>query len=167
MNSEKMNISIIVAQAENNVIGKSNQLIWHLPADLKHFKKLTTGNTIIMGRKTYDSIGRPLPNRRNVIISRNKDLKIEGCDLVNSLEEALELTRNDEKVFIIGGAQIYNQAMNIADTLFITEVKQVFEGDAFFPDIASDKWIEIAREDHKADEKNRLDYSFVTYKRRN
>lgn len=160
-------MNIIVAIAENNVIGKDNTLIWHLPADLKYFKQLTTGNTIIMGRKTYDSIGKPLPNRRNVVITRNKDLKIDGCDLVNSLEEALDLTKGEENVFIIGGAQIYKEALKISDKLYITEVKQQFDGDAFFPEIKQDEWEEILRDDHKADEKNKIDYSFVTYKRRN
>lgn len=162
-----MSVNIIVAIAENNVIGKDNTLIWHLPADLKYFKQLTTGNTVIMGRKTYDSIGKPLPNRRNVVITRNKDLKIDGCDLVNSLEEALDLTKTEENVFIIGGAQIYKEAMSVADKLYITEVKQQFDGDAFFPEIKKDQWEEILRDEHKADEKNKIDYSFVTYKRRN
>ncbi|MCO4291435.1 dihydrofolate reductase [Solitalea sp. MAHUQ-68] len=160
-----MTLSIIVAKAENNVIGNNNTLIWHLPADLKYFKNLTTGNTIIMGRKTYDSIGKPLPNRRNIVISRNTDLKIAGCEVVNSLDEALKMSGNEEHVFIIGGAEIYKQALNKVDTLYITEVKSTFEGDAFLDEISPEIWHEVSREDHLADEKNKVNYSFVTYKR--
>jgi len=161
-----MNLSIIVAKATNNVIGNNNTLIWHLPSDLKYFKKLTTGNTIIMGRKTFDSIGKPLPNRRNVIITRNSNLKIEGCEVVNSLEEAIQLSSSDENVFIVGGADIYRQSMTMAQTLYVTEVHAEFNGDSYFPEIEPSKWIEIKREDHNADEKNSLDYSFVTYNKR-
>ncbi|UKJ06411.1 dihydrofolate reductase [Solitalea lacus] len=161
-----MKISIVVAKAENNVIGKNNTLIWHLPADLKYFKLLTTGNTIIMGRKTYDSIGKPLPNRRNIVISRNTELNIPGCDVVNSLEEALKITSNENEVFVIGGAEIYKQALTLANTLYVTEVKAGFEGDAFFPDFSLNDWDEACRTDHNADEKNQFNYSFVTYKRK-
>ncbi len=160
-----MNLSIIVAKSINDIIGNKNQLIWHLPADLKHFKEITTGNAIIMGRKTYESIGRPLPNRKNIIISRNKNLKIEGCVVVNSLSEALGLVKNEEQAFIIGGANIYEQSINDVNTLYVTEVHQEYEGDAKFPQINKHSWKEIKRVDHKADEKNAIPYSFVTYKR--
>ncbi|WP_142603972.1 dihydrofolate reductase [Solitalea koreensis] len=159
-------INIIVAKANNNAIGSKNTLIWHLPADLKYFRKLTTGNTVIMGRKTYDSIGKPLPNRRNIIITRNVDLMIDGCEVVNSLEAALTLSTSDEKVFIIGGADIYRQSMEFAHTLYVTEIHNEFEGDSYFPKIDSNKWIEVTREDHLKDEKNTLDYSFVIYNRK-
>ncbi|POY36069.1 dihydrofolate reductase [Solitalea longa] len=160
-----MTLSIIVAKAKNNVIGNNNTLIWHLPADLKYFKKLTTGNTIIMGRKTYDSIGKPLPNRRNIVISRNKDLKLEGCEVTDSLDAAISISESDNEVFIIGGAEIYKQAIDRSDTLYVTEVKSSFDGDAFFPEISNNEWTEVQREDHVADEKNKIDYSFVTYKK--
>jgi len=130
----KQNITIIAAIAENNALGKNNDLIWHLPADLKRFKKTTTGHHIIMGRNTFESIGKPLPNRTTVIITRNPDYKVEGCIVVNSLEKALEIAKNDETPFIIGGAQIYKQAISIADKLDITEVHHSFDADVFFPE---------------------------------
>lgn len=162
---QSMNLAIVVAKASNNVIGNNNQLIWHLPADLKHFKEITSGHPIIMGRKTYESIGRPLPNRRNIIISRNKKLRIEGCEVVNSLEDALKLVSEEKSVFIIGGANIYQQSMFLANTLYVTEVHQNFEGDAFFPEIDKNIWKETERHNHKPDEKNTIPYSFITYKK--
>ncbi|PCI10639.1 MAG: diacylglycerol kinase [Flavobacteriaceae bacterium] len=159
----KQNITIIAAIAENNALGKNNDLIWHLPADLKRFKKTTTGHHIIMGRNTFESIGKPLPNRTTVIITRNPDYKVEGCIVVNSLEKALEIAKNDETPFIIGGAQIYKQAISIADKLDITEVHHSFDADVFFPEIDTNIWEETSRELFKADEKNKFEYSFVSY----
>lgn len=161
-------ITIIAAIANNNVLGKDNQLIWHIPADLKRFKKETSGHHIIMGRKTYESLGRPLPNRVNVVISRNMNYPTPtGCVVVDSLEKALEIAKNDANPFIIGGAQIYAEAMNIADKLDLTHVHHDFDGDVFFPLIDSDIWEETSREDFEADGPNSLNYSFVTYERRN
>lgn len=126
-------ISIIVAMAKNRVIGKDNDMPWgRLPIDLRHFKLVTEGNPIIMGRKTYESIGRPLPKRRNIVLSRNKT-EIKGCEVVSSLEEALELVKNEKEVFIIGGGYLYKEALNIADKLFLTHIDAEFEGDTFFP----------------------------------
>lgn len=159
-----MTINIIAAMAENNAIGKDNKLLWHLPADLKYFKEKTTGHTIIMGRKTYDSVGKPLPNRRNIVITR-KNIQIEGCEVVNSLADALDLCNDEKDVFIVGGAEIYNQSMVITDQIYLTIVHQTFEGDAFFPEISKTEWKEISREDHEADEKNTIPYSFITLKR--
>ena len=161
-------IILIAAIAANNALGKDNDLIWHLPADLKRFKKVTTGHHILMGRNTFESIGKPLPNRITVIITRNKDYTFEGCVVVNSIEKAIEVAREDAQVFIIGGAQIYQQAMasGLVDQLDITQVHQEFEADVFFPEIDFNVWEETAREDCKADEKNKHDYSFVTYKKR-
>ena len=161
-----MNISIVVAISQNNAIGKNNQLLWHLPADLKHFKEITSGNCIIMGRKTYDSIGRPLPNRRNVVITRNKALKIEDVEVVTSLEDAISLCENEKEIFIIGGAEIYKEALALTDTIYLTTVHQHYDADAFFPEIKSEDWLEIDSESHKADEKNKVDYTFSTLKRR-
>jgi len=161
-----MNISIVVAISQNNAIGKNNQLLWHLPADLKHFKKITSGNCIIMGRKTYDSIGRPLPNRRNVVITRNTALKIEDVEVVTSLEDAISLCENEKEIFIIGGAEIYKEALALTDTIYLTTVHQHYDADAFFPEIKSEDWLEIDSESHKADEKNKVDYTFSTLKRR-
>ncbi len=161
-------ITIIVAIAKNNAIGKGNDLIWYLPADLKRFKKITTGHTIIMGRNTFESIGKPLPNRRSIIITRQKDYKIEGCFTANSIEQALELAKDENEVFIIGGSQIYKQVLEkkLADRLDVTLVHEEFDADAFFPKIDLNIWEETKREDFKADEKNKYDYSFLTYCKR-
>jgi dihydrofolate reductase len=161
-------ITIIAAIANNNALGKDNDLIWHLPADLKRFKKVTSGHHILMGRNTFESIGKPLPNRTSVIITRNNDYFKDGCLVANSIEEALELSREDTAVFIIGGAQIYKQALEkeLVDRLDITIVHHAFEADVFFPKIDMNVWKEASREDFKADEKNKYDYSFVSYIRK-
>lgn len=160
-------ISIIAAIGNNNELGKDNDLIWHLPADLKRFKKITTGHTIIMGRNTFESIGKPLPNRRSVIITRNKEYYKEGCDVVHSLEEALDLVDEKEKAFIIGGAQIYKEALHkdLADELEITKVHQDFEADVYFPEINHTDWKMVFNEEHTPDEKNKFNYSFLKYTR--
>ena len=158
-------IALVVAMAENRVIGKENKLIWHLPADLKHFKNLTTGHPIIMGRKTFESIGKPLPNRTNIVITRQTDFEAEGCLVAHSLSEALMMAQQmDSDIFVIGGAEIYKQAMFLADTIYLTEVHHTFEGDTFFPEIDSVLWQETSREEHSADEKNTYNYAFVTLK---
>ena len=162
---KKQNLTIIAAIGLNNELGKDNNLIWHLPADLKHFKNLTTGHHIIMGRKTFESIGKPLPNRTTIIITRDKNYKKEGCTIANSLEQAISLVKKDTNPFIIGGAQIYNQALKKATNLEITYVHHEFEADVFFPKIDLTVWKETAREFHKADEKNKYDFSFVSYQR--
>lgn len=160
-------ITIIAAIANNNALGKDNDLIWHLPADLKRFKKITSGHHILMGRNTFESIGKPLPNRTSVIITRNNDYFKEGCLVANSIEEAIDMSKAASDVFIIGGAQIYKQAIEkgLVDQLDITIVHHDFEADVFFPIIDLDVWKEVFREDCKADEKNKYDYSFVSYKR--
>jgi dihydrofolate reductase len=159
-----MMITFVVAAAENNAIGKDNQLLWKLPTDLKHFKTITSGGTIIMGRKTYDSMGKPLPNRRNIIITRNPDLNIDGAEVTQSLEAALKLCQHEAEVFVIGGAEIYKAALNKADKIFLTRVHQNFNGDAYFPELDPDKWEETAREYHEPDEKNTIPFSFITLK---
>ncbi|MDR0658336.1 MAG: dihydrofolate reductase [Mediterranea sp.] len=161
-----MIVSIIVAAAENNVIGGNNQLLWRLPNDLKRFKSITTGHTVIMGRKTYDSMGRALPNRRNIIISRDAGLKIEGCETANSLESALQSAADEKEVFVIGGEQIYKQAWDKADRLYLTRVHTEKEGDTFIPEIRADQWTEESRDSHPADEKHPYAYSFIAYKRK-
>ncbi|MBP6386438.1 MAG: dihydrofolate reductase [Pseudarcicella sp.] len=163
-----MQLSIIVAVAKNNVIGNNNQLIWHLPADLKMFRNLTTGHVIIMGRKTFDSIGKPLPNRTSIVISKDKQLLIDGCIVVNSLTEAIEKAKEIEstEAFIIGGAQIYEQALlikNSIDNVYFTEVHENFQGDTFFPQLSETEWLETKRESFTKDDKNKFDYSFVKY----
>ena len=149
--------------SSNRVIGVNNTLPWHLSEDLKHFKSLTTGHTIIMGRKTYESIGRPLPNRRNIVISRNSNTSYEGVEVVYSLEDAFSISTNDKEVFVIGGSNIYEQALSFVDQLYITEIKKSFIGDAFFPEINKQIWIEYSRDDHVTNDG--LEFSFVKYQK--
>ena len=160
-------ITVIAAIASNNALGKDNDLIWHLPADLKRFKKVTTGHYILMGRNTYESIGKPLPNRTTIIITRNKNYFKEGCLIANSLEQAIEMSKEQAQVFIIGGAQIYKEtiAKNLAQQLDITFVHKDFEADVYFPEIDPKIWKEVVRENFEADEKNKLDYSFISYQK--
>ncbi|RYG08828.1 MAG: dihydrofolate reductase [Chitinophagaceae bacterium] len=159
------NLSIIVAISENNAIGKDNQLLWHLPADLKHFKEITTGHTIIMGRKTYDSIGKPLPNRRSIVITRNPNLAIEGVEVVTSLAAAIELCKQDEEAFIIGGAEIYQQAVPLSSRVHLTRIHQYYDADAFFPILNPTEWKEINSITYPADDKNNVAYTFSTLER--
>lgn len=160
-----MILSIIVAAAENNVIGNNNALIWHIPADLKHFKQLTTGHTVIMGRKTFESIGKALPNRRNIVISRNPAFYPEGCEVVPGITEALELVTGEEEVFIIGGGTIYQEMWDKADRLYITLVHTMVEGDTFIPPVDQSRWKVVNRQDFKAGGKDDFDYSFIDYQR--
>lgn len=155
-------IKIIVAMSKNRVIGMDNSLIWNLPNDMKNFKKLTTGHAVVMGRKTYQSIGKPLPHRRNIIITRDPDFEAEGCEVVNSLEEALLLCFSN--CFIIGGGEIYKQALPIADEIYLTLIDEDFEGDTYFSEI-NDDWFESERQDFEPDEKNKYKYSFIKYER--
>ena len=158
-------ISIIVAIGENRVIGKDNQLIWHLPADLKRFKQLTMGHAMLMGRKTFESIGKALPGRTTVIITRDKNYFKVNCLVADSIEHAFELCKNDNEIFIIGGAQIFEEAILFADKIYLTQIHQSFDGDVFFPEFENDHWKITFREDHKADEKNKYDYSFIDYEK--
>ncbi|MBO9672348.1 MAG: dihydrofolate reductase [Sphingobacteriaceae bacterium] len=163
---ESPSLAIAVAIGENYAIGKNNQLLWHMPADLKFFKQTTSGHTVIMGRKTFDSVGRPLPNRRNIVITRDTQLKIEGVEVVNSLNKALEVTKTEEKpVFIVGGAEIYKQALPQTQTLYLTTIHHHFDADTFFPEINRNEWKVISSETHKADEKNKYDYTFEVLER--
>lgn len=166
--AKKPLISAIVAMAENRVIGKDNQLPWRLPADLLHFKALTTGHPILMGRKTFLSIGKPLPNRINIIMTRDKTSQIPDCLLVSSLTEALQIKNVSEakEVFIIGGAQIYEQLLPQIERIYLTIIHQNFIGDTYFPALNADEWREIAREPHQPDEKNPYHYSFITLERK-
>lgn len=154
-------ISIIVAIDQNKAIGKDNQLLWHLPNDLKFFKKTTSGHTIIMGRKTYDSIGKPLPNRRNIVITRNKDLKIDGAEVYTSLKEALENSKSENEIFVIGGAEIYNQALPLSNKIYLTQVHHKFEADTYLDRLNLSEWAVTEKEDHFKDEKHLYDYSFI------
>lgn len=161
-----MVLSIIVAASENNVIGRENGLIWHLSADLKHFKKLTTGHTVLMGRKTFESIGKALPNRRNIVISRNPSFSAEGCERAGNIEEALVKAGGGEEVFVIGGGTLYRALWERADRLYLTRVHTQVEGDTSIPAVNPEEWQEINREDFEADDKNEFSYSFLQYERK-
>jgi len=161
--SAMTNLTIIVATDASNGIGINNALPWHLPEDLAHFKRLTSGHPIIMGRKTFDSIGRPLPNRRNIVISRNAEWRHEGVERAGSLQEALGLVADTGQAFIIGGGQIFEQAMPLVDKLVITRIDRTYECDAFFPALPAGQWREAAREDHVS--AAGLPYAFITYHR--
>lgn len=164
-----MKLALIAAMAQNRVVGIDNKLPWHLPEDLKYFKLITTGKAVIMGRKTYDSIGRPLPNRTNIVITRSTEFSAPGIEVVNSLDAAIELAENVslinavDEVMVIGGAQIYEAALPKADRLYLTHVHANVEGDAYFPDVDMNQWKELGREDYDASETNPYNYSFVVY----
>lgn len=160
-------IAIVVAAAENNVIGKDNGLIWHLPADLRHFKQLTMGHPMLMGRKTFESIGKPLPGRTSIIITNQKDYAADGCIVTHSVQEAIEQAKAlDEEVCIIGGAEVYRQALPFTDTIYLTRIHHTFEGDVFFPELKDEEWETLKQEHHEPDEKNKYSYSFITLRRR-
>lgn len=157
-------ISLIVAMGKNRVIGLDNKMPWHLPADLAYFKKVTTGHAIIMGRKTFESIGRPLPNRTNIVLTRDKNLLIEGCQIIDSVEEALKLAEN-EMIFVIGGSEIYKQFLPFANKIFITKINENFTGDTFFPEL-SDDWQQTSSEKHIPDVKNKYEYEFQVFQKK-
>jgi dihydrofolate reductase len=158
------NLSLIVAVANNHVIGINNTLPWHLPEDLKRFRALTTGHHIIMGRKTYESLGRLLPGRTTVIVTRNKDYKLEGALVAHSLQAALDLCLNDAEAFVIGGAELYQDGLKLANKLYITEVDLEVAGDAFFPTIDMQKWLETSREAHTSAQG--LPFTYLSYTRK-
>ena len=160
-------ISLIVAVGDNNVIGKDNALIWHLPADMKFFKEKTTGHCIITGRKNYESIPekfRPLPNRTNIVITRQSDYAAPGAIVVNSVEAALEKAKatGDEEIFTIGGAEIFKQSLSYADKIYLTVIHHSFEGDVFFPEIDKNEWKETDRIQGPVDEKNKYPHEYIT-----
>ncbi len=159
-------ISVIVAASENDVIGFENQLPWHLSADLKRFRTLTTGHHIIMGRKTFDSIGRLLPDRTTVIVTRNPDFYFDGASIANSLEGGLKLVGQDPKPFIVGGAEIYRQSLPLANSIYLTRVHTEVLGDTYLPAIDWDQWHCVSCDRFQADRKNDFDYSFLVYRRR-
>ena len=160
-----MLISLIAAVAENGVIGRDNELVWRLPDDFNYFKQTTTGHPIIMGRKTFESLGKPLPNRVNILITRNPDFAPEGTTVTKSLDEALEkaLHTQSPEAFVIGGAEIYRQALPKADRLYLTEVKATFKGDTYFPDYNRADWHEVSRRHHPADERHAVAFDFVVW----
>jgi len=157
-----MVISLIAAMTPDRVIGRNNQLPWHMPADLQHFKNLTSHKTILMGRKTYQSIGRPLPNRRNIIITRDTNFAAPGCEIFHSIDEALTALKDEAEVCIIGGSEIYLQTLARADFLYLTFIHATIDGDTYFPEWNKNEWQEISREEHSSDERNPYSYSFIT-----
>jgi dihydrofolate reductase len=160
-------LTLIAAASENNALGKDNDLVWHLPDDFKRFKALTSGHFIIMGRKTFESFPKPLPNRTHVIITRQNDYDVpEGCIVVNSLKKAIEVCPENEEIFIIGGGQIYKQSIEIADKIELTRVHTTVEADAFFPEIDEDVWEVIQSEYHPKDEKHKYDFTYLTFVKR-
>jgi dihydrofolate reductase len=159
----KQNLSIIVAVAKDNVIGYHNALPWHLPEDLKHFRALTTGHHIIMGRKTYESLGRLLPDRTTVIVTRNLHYKVEGALIANSLQAAMALCQTDDEVFVIGGAALYGDALALANKLYLTDIELSVAGDVFFPQIDKSQWQETSREAHVSAQG--LSFSCINYSR--
>jgi len=159
-------ISLIAAIGRNNELGKNNDLIWRLPADQKFFRETTSEHTVITGRKNFEAMGRALPKRRNIVVTRDTNYRAEGAEVAHSLEEALALARGEKEVFVIGGAEIYRQAMAFADKLYITHIDaEDKDADAFFPEIIPVVWNEISHKEHKKDSENLLDYSFSIYER--
>jgi len=160
-----MRINLVVIADEKNGIGKNNQLLAHLPADLKHFKELTVGHPVIMGRKTFESMGKPLPQRRNIVVT-TQDIKIEGCEIAHSIKEAVDKCKGVERLSIIGGANIFEQSMHLADTIYLTRLHHTFDADTYFPAINPEIWKETEKVHHEPDEKNIFPYTFITYNRR-
>ena len=161
-----MKITLVAAIASNNVIGKENSLPWNIPEDLKRFKQMTSGHTILMGRKTFDSIGRPLPNRQNIVMTKDENFEQEGIKVINDFDEALELIKeSNEDIFVIGGSKIYELFEPVANTLAITRILKDFEGDAFFPDINWELW-QIEKEENFFDEKSNIECKLIEYSKK-
>lgn len=168
-----MLLSLIVAASENNVIGKDNRLPWHLPDDLKRFKALTKGHPVIMGRKTFESIGHPLPDRRNIVVSRQLEVAPAGCQLAHSLTEAIDIAKArqfDEveaptEMFVIGGALLFDEAIDLADRLYLTRVHAQIDGDVLLPEIELEQWREISREEHGKDDEHEYAFTFIDYEK--
>jgi len=159
-------ISIIVAVAENNAIGKNNQLLWHIPEDLKRFKRLTTGHTVIMGKKTWESLPfKPLPNRRNIVITDDPEDHFEGAEMATSIESAIDLSNANEENFVMGGASIYQQFLPLTDRLYLTKVHKSFEGDTFFPELNLLDWERISKDDYPPDTSNDFGYTYFIFDR--
>ena len=161
-----MTVSLVVAASTNNVIGRDGGLPWHLPDDLRHFKRITTGKPVIMGRRTYESIGRPLPDRHNIVMTRDSDYAAEGCDVVSSVGEALELAGDADEVMVIGGGQVYRDFLPRADRIYMTRVQAEVQGDTLFPDIDRSAWRLVSSEHHAADEKHGHAFEMLVFERR-
>lgn len=162
-----MMISMIVAVSSNSVIGRDGDLPWHMPADLKRFKRLTMGHHLIIGRRTWDEVGAPLPGRIMVVVTRDTEFRVDGATVVHSLDEALQVVEGDDEVFIAGGGEIYRQALPLADRVYLTRVHAEIDGDTTFPELEEEEWRLVDREDHGSDDRNPYPYSFLTYDRVN
>ncbi|MGB5305891.1 MAG: type 3 dihydrofolate reductase [Gammaproteobacteria bacterium] len=160
-----MKISIIVAMARNRTIGRDNSLPWRLPADLKHFRRTTMGKPILMGRKTWESIGRPLPGRINIVMTRDPDYTAPGCIVVHTIEAALQAAAQHDEIMVIGGAELYKQVLPRAVTIYMTLIHDEIPGDTFFPELEGDEWLEVGRADYDPDEDNPHEYSFIVLER--
>ena len=161
-----MQLSIIVAMDKNRLIGANDALPWRIPSDLKNFRRITMGKPILMGRRTHESIGRVLPGRENIVLTKNKNYVAEGCTVKNTLDEVYSYCDNEDELFVMGGAILYSQTLIVARRLYITEIDASVSGDTFFPEYSRVEWEEIARENYKADEENEFDYSFTILKRK-
>lgn len=161
-----MLISIIVAMDRNRLIGAQGTIPWRLPADLRWFKKVTMGKPVVMGRKTYESIGKPLKGRRNVVLTRDGQYSAPGCIVVHSVEEAINASENGEEVMIIGGAQLYRQFLPLSERLYLTRIEATFEGDTYFPDFSEEEWVIVFEEEHEADERNPYPFRFQILERK-
>lgn len=159
-------LSLIVAAGEHNEIGKDGKMPWHLPADLRHFKTVTLGKPVIMGRRTYESIGKPLPQRRNIVVTRDKSWNADGCEVAHSLPEALVMAAGEPEIMLIGGGQLYREALPRTQRIHLTRVHGVFDADTFFPELDMSQWREVARESHPADERNGYACSFLVLERK-
>ncbi len=162
-----MSVTLVAAVARNRVIGKDGDLPWRLPADMKHFKRTTVGHPLIMGRRTFESFGRPLPDRTNIVVTRNRGYRPEGAVVAASLDAAMKIAREeDEEIFIGGGEEVFRHFLPTADRMILTWIDEEFEGDTFFPEFDEREWRVVSREEHEPDERNRWRYSFVVYERR-
>ncbi len=161
-----MTVSLVVAASKNNVIGRDGELPWHLPEDLRHFKRITTGKPVIMGRKTFESIGRPLPDRHNIVMTRDPDYAAEGCDVVDSVAEALDVAGDADEVMVIGGGQVYRDFLPRADRIYMTRVQAEVQGDTRFPRIEGNVWRLVSAEHHAADEKHEFAFEMLVFERR-
>jgi len=160
-----MQLSLIVAMTENRVIGKDNQLPWKIPADMRYFKQTTVGHPVIMGRKTFESLNKPLVDRKNIVLSQQQDWQAAGCTVVHSIQDALTAAQDTQEVFIIGGATIYKAFLPLVDCIYLTEIHTILEGDSYFPELNSREWEVISQSSHPADEKNAFAYTFKILKR--
>jgi dihydrofolate reductase len=161
-----MTVSLVVAASTNNVIGRDGELPWHLPDDLRHFKRITTGKPVIMGRKTFESIGRPLPDRQNIVMTRDPDYAAEGCDVVASVAEAMDVAGDADEVMVIGGGQVYRDFLPRADRIYMTRVQAEVQGETRFPKIEGNTWRLVSAEHHAADERHEYDFEMMVFERR-